>query len=102
MARDNDGDFKGEDDISTKYKLNAAKYKGAIFRLDKLARQPKIDCNIGSNESTLECNIISNKSRLEYNISYAKYRLECNISSNKYRLDYNTGSNKFKILARLD
>ena len=102
MTGDNNGDFKGKDNISTKYKLNTAKYKGAIFRSDELARQPKIDYNIGSNKSTLEYDIISNESGLECDISYAKYKLEYNMISNKYRLDYNTGSNKFKIVARPD
>jgi len=36
VAGVNGEDFKEEDDISAEYKLNAAKYKGAIFRLDKL------------------------------------------------------------------
>jgi hypothetical protein len=36
VARVNGKDFKEEDDINTKYKLNTAKYKGAIVRLDKL------------------------------------------------------------------
>ena len=36
MAGVNSKDFKEEDNISAKYKLNTAKYKGAIVRLDKL------------------------------------------------------------------
>ena len=36
VAGVNGEDFKEEDDIGAKYELNAAKYKGAIFRLDKL------------------------------------------------------------------
>jgi len=36
VARVNGEDFKEQDDISTKYKLNTAEYKGAIVRPNKL------------------------------------------------------------------
>ena len=113
VAKINSKDFKKEDSISTKYKLNTTKYKGAVFRSNKLTNQPKIDYNIGSNKPKLKYNITSNKSRLECNIGFDKSRLECNIGfsksrpkynigSNKYRLKYGMGSNKFKIIAKLD
>ena len=102
MAGVNGEDFKEEDNISAKYKLNAAKYKGAIFRSDKLTSQPKIDCNMHSNKAIPEYDTTSNKSGLDYNISSVKCGLEYNIGSDEYRLDYNTGSNKFEIVAGLD
>ena len=36
MARVNGKDFKEEDDISAKYKLNTTEYKGAMVRPNKL------------------------------------------------------------------
>jgi len=36
VARVNGEDFKEEDNISVKYKLNTTKYKGAIVRPNKL------------------------------------------------------------------
>jgi len=36
VAGVNSEDFKEEDNISTKYKLNTAKYKGAVVRPNKL------------------------------------------------------------------
>jgi hypothetical protein len=36
VAGINGEDFKEEDDISAEYKLNTAKYKGAIVRPNKL------------------------------------------------------------------
>ena len=102
VARVNGEDFKEKDDISAEYKLNAAKYKGAMFRLDKLTSQPEMDCNIYSNKVILEYNTTSDESGLDYNISFVKYKLEYNIGSDKYRLNYNIGSNKFKTAARLN
>ncbi len=102
MAGDNDGDFEGEDDIGAECELNAAKYKGAVFRSGELAGQPEMDCNMGSNKSTLECDTTSDESGPECDMGSTKYGLECDMSSNKYGLDCNTGSDKFKIVAGPD
>jgi hypothetical protein len=94
--------FKEEDDIGAECELNAAEYKGAVFRSDKLTGQPEMDCNMDSNESRPECDTTSDKSGPEYDMGSVKYGLECDMGSDEYGLDCDTGSDKFKIAAGPD
>lgn len=108
MAGVNSKDFKEEDSISAKCKLNTAEYKGAVSRTDKLTGQPEMDCNMGSNEfkpecdttsdkSGPECDMGSDKSGPECDIGSGESRPECNIGSDEHRLECGTGFDKFEI-----
>ena len=102
VTRVNNGDFKKENDIGIKCKLNTAKYKRAIFSLDELTGQFEMDCNMGPNKFIPECNTTFNKSGPECGTNSVKYGLKCNMSFDKYGLDCNKGSDKFKMVVGPD
>jgi len=102
VAGVNGEDFKEEDDIGAECELNAAKYKGAMFRSDELTGQPEMDCNMHSNEAIPEYDTTSDESGPDYDIGSVKCGLEYDMGSDEYGLDCDTGSNKFETAAGPD